>query len=165
MNSRDHFGVRAAWIFPLLVSFVHGCAGYVPGRQAYWDAQVREMCAKDGGVEIFDKLRLKERDLQFISRRDGKFLVPSKQSAVPNAPVYSEMRITYLRKEPGPQVWRAESIITRTSDQAVIARWVVYTRSGGDLPSPAHESHFTCPDLKTIASDIQRLFVVDGEEK
>jgi len=144
---------------------VAGCAGYVPGRQAYWGAQVKEMCAKDGGVQIFEKLHISKSDITLLDRIDNRIAIPSKRSANPRAPAYSDLYITYLRKEVNPQVWRAESVIKRRSDEVVIARWVVYTRVGGDFPSHAHESHFTCPELRTITSDLQRLFIIDGESQ
>ncbi len=150
----------------LLVITLSGCMGYVPGQQSYWDAQVREMCAKDGGVKIIEKLRLSKEDVNLLGSVDGNIRIPSKKSAHPNAPAYSELNITYVRNEGNPSVWRAESLIKRRLDQVVIARWVTYTRSGGDIPTGlVHDSSFTCPDLKKITSDLQLLFIVEGDSK
>lgn len=144
---------------------VSGCAGYVPGRQAYWDAQVTEMCARDGGVRIFHKLRISESDIPHLLYVGRKIAVPSKELASPKAPAYYELRVTPLKHEGNLQVSRTESTTTRRSDGAIVARWVSYTRSGGDFPSHAYPSHFTCPDMKVIGADLQQLFVLEGRGK
>lgn len=150
---------------PLIATLI-GCAGYVPGRQSYWDAQVKELCAKDGGVQIFEKLRVSEQDLVYLDKLDGKVSVPSKDSANPNSVAYSEFKLSPIYSAGSLAIDRAESTIVRRSDQVVIARWVVYKRSGGDIPTGiAHDSSFTCPDLTKIASDLQQLFIVERNSK
>jgi hypothetical protein len=147
----------------LAVVTLSGCMGWAPGRQAYWDAQVKEMCDKDGGVKIFEKLRISKPDIDLLGRIDGKIAVPSKNSAHPNAPVYSELKITSIR-DANPRVFRSESVIIRRADQTILARWVAYSRSGGDFPTGLSEgTSFNCPDLKAITSDLQQLFIVEGE--
>jgi hypothetical protein len=141
-----------------------GCFGWVPFRQAYWDAKVKEMCEKDGGVTISEKLHISKSDIDLLGRVDGKIGVPMKDLAHPNAPAFAVNQITILR-DGNPGVWRSEWAVTRRVDQVIIARVVIYNRSGGDFPSPAHESRFTCPDLKVITSDLQQLFVVEGDSK
>ena len=151
----------------LSITFV-GCAGYVPGRQSYWDAQVKEMCEKDGGVTIFERIRMSKAD---IDRRilpmtaDGKLGIALKELAHSDAPVYAERKTTYLR-ESNPQVGRVEWIAIRRSDQVVVARWISYGRFGGDLPTGlAHDSSFGCPVPRKITSDLQQLFIVEGDSK
>jgi len=116
----------------------------------------------DGGVRIFRSLRISKKDIDLMDKVDGKIAVPNRQTAHPAAPAYSELTVTSLKREGGIHMWRAESVIRRRFDEAVIARWVTYTRSGGDFPSPLHESSFTCPDLKEIANDLQQLFVIES---
>lgn len=137
-----------------------GCAGYVPGRQAYWDEQVKEMCARDGGVRIFEKLHIKRSNVRYLGKIDGRIGISIKRLAHPDAPAYSELQVTYLH-DANPQVTRNESTIIRRIDGTVVARWVVYARFGGDFPSPSHGSSFSCPDLYEITEDLQRLFVIE----
>lgn len=165
MNIREHCDVRTGWIFALLVLFVHGCAGYVPGRQAYWDAQVRQMCEKDGGVQIFEKLRISKSDLDHLGRVDGLIGVAPKNLAHPSAPAYSETIRTYLQ-EGNPRVRRVETKVVRRVDQAVVAKWVFYARSGGDFPTGLSEgSSYSCPDWPAIMSQLQQLFVIEGDSR
>ena len=108
-----------------------GCAGYVPGAKPYWDSKVKEMCEKDGGVRIFQKLRISSHEAELLSSGNGELGIPVKQLAKPNSPAYAVLTTTTVRKGT-PSVTRTESTIYRRSDQAVLAQWVVYTRSGGD---------------------------------
>ncbi|HYA19065.1 MAG TPA: hypothetical protein VEG25_00230 [Burkholderiales bacterium] len=135
--------------------------GFYEGRKAYWDSKVKEMCEKDGGVRIIEKVRISQADIDLLGRVGGKIGVPIKELAKPNAPVYAELKITDLR-EWNPRVSRSEAVIRRRVDKTVVARWVIYARSGGDFPSPSHGTSFSCPDLKAITSDLQPLFIVEG---
>ena len=148
-----------------LSSALAACAGWVPGRQSYWDAKVKEMCKKDGGVRIFKKLQVSKTELDLLERTDGQIGIPIKQSARPNAPVYAVHEGIPLGGAGNVHIARLESTIVRRADQAVLARWVAYSRTGGDFPSPAHESTFWCPDLQTIRSDLQAMFIVEGGSK
>lgn len=147
-----------------LSSALAACAGWVPGRQSYWDAKMKEMCKNDGGVTIYEKLPISKSDIDLLGKVGEKIGIPAKELADPNAPAYEELNIAYLRKG-NPQVTRSEIKIVRRADKAVIARAIIYARSGGDFPSPAHPSSFTCPSLNDVMSDLQRLFVVEGEPK
>ncbi|MBX9904850.1 MAG: hypothetical protein K2Y31_10880, partial [Burkholderiales bacterium] len=50
--------------------------------------------------------------------------------------------------------------------QAIVAKSIVYARSGGNLPTGFSEgTTFSCPDLKTIRSDLQQLFILEGDSK
>jgi len=155
--------VRRIRVLALVVpTLIAGCMGYAPGSQTYWDSQVKEMCEKDGGVRVFERLLISRTDIDLLGRVDGKIGVPVKALAHPNAPAYAVNKVTILRQG-NPGVWRSDWEIFRRVDQVVVARVTIYNRSGGDFPSPAHESRFTCPDLKQITSDMQQLFIVQGD--
>ena len=139
--------------------------GYLPGRQSYWDAKVREMCKKDGGVTIYEHVPVSRADLKLLGKVDDQIAIPIEDLANPEAPVYALEKITYLRKEGKPQVWRTEYEIVRRSDKVIVARAVLYTRAGGDFPSPSAGSSFICPDPKAITTETQQLFVVEEDPK
>ena len=147
-----------------LVVTIGGCMGYVPGQQSYWDEKVRELCAKDGGVQILEKWRLSAQDLSLLRRINGKISVPVEGVAPSDSPAYAVIKKEYVRQH-DPEVHRSEVTIIRRSDGAVLARSVMYGRVGGDFPSHAHPSSFACPDPRKIDSDIQRAFIVEGEGK
>ena len=155
----------------LFVSVLVGCMGYVPGRQSYWDNRIKELCDKDGGVMIYGRVRVSKADVDRgvlpaawsgpgIGNGERWLGATLKELAHPDAPVYAERKETILR-DWNPQVGRIEWVYIRRSDQAVVARTVSYGRSGGDFPSPAHASTFSCPEARAISSALNQLFIVD----
>ena len=140
---------------------ISGCAGYVPGAKSYWDARVDELCAKDGGVKIFEKLHVTKTDIDNLGRVGGEIAIPIKRLANPNAPVYAINQITHIRDN-NPEVWRSEWRFIRRKDQAVIALEVSYHRSGGDAVVVDQPSGYTCPAPDRLNADLQALFVIEG---
>jgi hypothetical protein len=137
--------------------------GWVPGRQSYWDAKVKEMCNKDGGVTIYERVSVPKIDLErgvLPVGADGQIGISLGALAHPDAPIYGERTETYLR-EGNPVVSRIEWKFVRRSDQKTVATSISYMRGGGDVPSPSQPSSFRCPDSEKQRSDLQKLFVVD----
>lgn len=159
----------------LLLPAFTGCLGYVPGRQSYWDEQVKEMCGKDGGMTIYEHVPITKVQVESgvqpstwtgmgIGRGDRKIGAPPKALARPWTLVYSEYKSNVIR-DWNPSVSRTEITFIRSDDQSIVARYVLYGRGGGDFPSIAHPSSFSCPDLQTMASEINKLFTVVDEGK
>lgn len=149
-----------------LIVFV-SCAGYVPGRQAYWDEQIRQLCEKDGGVTIYERISISKADIarQVLPKSaDGRLSVSIKDLAHPEAPVYAVEHTTYIGAQRTPRVSRTEMSVIRRSDKFTVATWISYGRFGGDLPTGlAHDSSFVCPDVRTSAAELARLFIVEGD--
>lgn len=143
--------------------------GFYEGRKAYWDAKVREMCEKDGGVTIYERVRISRAEINrhvLPMTADGRLSFTTKELAHPYAPIYAVERITYVR-ESNPRVRRTESVIMRRTDQTVVAKWVIYARTGGDFPTGFSEgTNFICPDLQKMTSDLhEQLFIIEGDSK
>jgi len=138
-----------------------GCLGFVPGRQSYWDAQVKELCAKDGGVVVYERVTLTPIEYARLRGASGGVVIPTRKSAPPGAPYVRETEETNIHRS-NPEVLRRETRIIRTSDNKVVSRYVTYIRIGGDIPSPAHASSFACRDVG-VREDIEaQTFVVPG---
>lgn len=120
------------------------CAGWVPGRQGYWDAKVSEMCEKDGGTKVFEVMELPKSQYNLLLNKFGKLDIPLDQPSSDNAPLAKRERLTHIR-DGNPSVWRYEVTVIRKSDQKILGTQITYARVGGDFPSPAHESSFSCP--------------------
>jgi hypothetical protein len=138
--------------------------GFYEGRKAYWDYKVREMCEKDGGVRILERAHILSADVSVLARNDGKIAVPIKELAHPKAPIFSESTTTKLR-DWNPEVRRVETVVIRRVDKKIVARWVYYSRIGGDFPTFAHPSSRGCPDLRRVTSDLENMFVIEGDSK
>jgi hypothetical protein len=143
---------------PLLI------VGFYEGRKAYWDAQVREMCAKDGGVSIFEEMLISREQAGHLPRVDGAIAITKESLSDPVAPAFSNIAQTVV-KNGEPSILRYEQAIVRRSDLATIARAVTYVRTGGDMPSPAIPSSFYCPPFKKINADISAIFRIEESKR
>jgi len=131
----------------MLITALVGCAGYVPGRQAYWDEKVKEMCEKDGGAKIFETVELPRQEYNLLLNKFGTLEIPLDGPNARDTPLIRKEEKTSIR-DGNPYVWRYEMVIIRRSDQKVLGRQVTYARVGGDFPSPAHQSSYSCPDKR-----------------
>jgi hypothetical protein len=124
---------------------------YIPGRQTYWDHQVRELCEKDGGIVVLEQVRI---------AKGESTAVAIKARADAKSPVYAQTGTATTLREGNPSVWRSEWHVVRRSDQAIVARVIQYSRAGGDFPTVVHPTWFGCPEGDKMSAGLQRLFVV-----
>jgi hypothetical protein len=113
------------------------------GKKLYWDAKVRELCAQDGGVKVYETVTLPPE--MFDKYANQNWILPSKDNATPSDEYYVETEEYYYRKA-APQIARTQHRIIRRSDRKVLGELIRYGRGGGDLPGPWHPSSFMCPD-------------------
>ena len=154
-----HAHVRLSLLL-LVAAMVASCMGYVPGRQTYWDAKVRELCAKDGGVKIFEQIVVSPSQAARLSRVGGFFGVAPEELTKPEDPAFTRLKQTVLR-EGNPSVIRSEEEIVRRADGRVVGVAIFYGRGGGDFPSYAHPSGFQCPEFTKIYEGIHNVYRVE----
>ncbi|MEW5797341.1 MAG: hypothetical protein AB1772_13430 [Candidatus Zixiibacteriota bacterium] len=124
------------------------------GKKLYWDVRVRELCAKDGGVRVYETVELPAERFD----RWGNARIPSKRSATPEDEYYFEIEDNYYRKG-NPKLLQSRFRTIRRSDGKVLGETVYYSRIGGDLPGPWHESNFTCPNPSRLTELEPKVFV------
>jgi len=130
-------------------------AGCVTTSKSDFDAEVRRLCASDGGVTVYESSQLPP---QYVGKH-GNYDLPFERYAGRNDP-YFLRHSTVPLKEGNPSLSRLVTAVVRRSDGKVLGRFVAYMRRGGDLPSPIHESSFMCPDhselLVRVFGDVER---------
>jgi hypothetical protein len=126
------------------------------GVKWWYDRQVSELCAKDGGVKVYETVRLTPELLD----KAGRISIPDKAQAKPTDEYYYESEDHYYRQG-NPTLLRSQYQIIRRSDGNVLGESVFYGRSGGDLPGPWHASSFTCPDPTQSAGFETSIFLGD----
>lgn len=136
---------------PLLVS---------NGVKAYYDRQVREMCTKDGGVRVYETVRLPAEKFD----KWGNVGIHEKGYAKPTDEYYYESDIHYYRQG-NPTLLRSRSWVVRQSDGKVLGEAISYGRGGGDLPGPWHGSSFHCPPIADAEGKIESSIFLKGNEK
>ena len=115
------------------------------GRNMWLDHQVREMCAKDGGIKVYETVALTPDLLDWA----GRIHIPSKAYIKPEDKYYYESFDEYFRKK-NPEIRRHHIKIIRQYDRKIIGEATSYHRRGGGLPGPWHPSSYRCP----LSSDL-----------
>jgi hypothetical protein len=124
-----------------------GCEKYV------LDQQVKEMCAKDGGIKVYETVKLPADKFD----KYGVVRIPSKKDAKPSDEYYYDTNTTYLRTG-NPELRRSHDRIIRRGDGKVLGEFIYYARRGGDMPGPWHDSSFGCPDLQSLPNFENSIF-------
>lgn len=148
--------IAALMLIPILV------VAFYEGRKAYWDHQVRDLCANDGGVSIAERVYISSTQESLLPHVGGIVAVAPESLSDVAWPAFSRTTETYIH-EGQPTVVRYEHEVIRRLDGRSEARAIVYVRSGGDIPSPAFPSSNYCPPLDRINLDISKVFEVRND--
>lgn len=175
MGNRFRGGSNAAskglstlgWLFMIpvaLIALLIIAIGFYELRKAYWDDKVKDMCEKDGGVVVNEKVSISAEQYRQLPKVSGSVSIPP-EATKPEFPAFSTLSETVLR-DGEPRVIRREQVIKRTSDGKEIGRIVSYSRVGGDIPIGIDRpTSFSCPEYKLIYSEQAWFFSVSGESR
>ena len=90
------FGVLL--LIPLvLIAALIGWVAFSEARKNYWDDKVRELCAKDGGVRVIEKVYLSDSDYRSLLSKFGELSPPPLNEKNVNAPIGESFSIVFLR--------------------------------------------------------------------
>lgn len=158
-------GASPLWVLLLipavLLVLLAATVLFFEGRKAYWDYRVREMCAKDGGVKVFETVKLPSE--KFNEWGQINFYRPT-QGERSLGPEYVFLSDVYHYRKSNPQVARYHIQVFRRSDGKLLGESISYGRGGGDLPSPSHGSGFHCPKEYGDIPFFEKLFIQINKE-
>lgn len=123
------------------------------------DAQVKELCAKDGGIKVYETVKLPPEKFD----KYGVVRIPSRQDAKPEDEYYYEWKV-HIYAEGNPSLRRDHFLVIRKSDSKLLGEAISYARRGGDMPGPWHPSSFRCPKDSGNSILHQRVFTQSREE-
>ncbi len=129
------------------------------GRNMWLDHQVRQMCAKDGGVKVYETVEL----TPDLIDKAGRVRIPWKDDAKPSDKYYVESEDFYFRKG-NPRMYRSQYRIVRQSGGKVLGELITYHRGGGGLPGPWHGSGFSCPNSRQ-GIKFRSVIFIKGDKK
>jgi hypothetical protein len=131
---------------------------YCEANKAYWDYRVKEMCLKDGGVTVYEKVKLTKEERNQLRFRDV--------SHVTSDDVYYSEFDNETIKNGTPEVFKMTLFIYRNNDQKLLGKKVTYGRRGGDFPSGiAHPSSYSCNQIKGLDTNIElSIFTTEGDQ-
>ena len=129
---------------------------YYMTRFVYVDHQMSLMCAKDGGVHIYEQIEITQAEADSISvgQNIGAGMV-RKQDLKEGMPVYNSPFQNEIIKKTYPQITRYEYTIHRTKDDKLLAREVWYIRKGADMISSSD-----CPESAIRTKQEQKLYLI-----
>lgn len=134
----------------LLLPILSACASG-PSKEEL-DAEVRRLCAIDGGLRVYETVKLPPD--KFNQWGQVNFYRPD-QGENALGPEYLFKRDTLYYKQGTPDFFRLHTKVIRRSDGRLLGESVFYKRGGGDLPGPRHGTSFMCPEL-SVQTDVIR---------
>lgn len=133
--------------------------GFLEARKAYWDHKVKQMCEKDGGVTVFERILLSRKEYEALGGGKHGMHLPSKRNSSKNFPYFFEYSSHVIRFY-NPKVLRNEYLVKTQHDNRILAKSVSYSRIGGDFPTGLfHDSSFRCPETRKPLTTI--MFQID----
>lgn len=128
------------------------------------DRLVDTLCAKDGGVKVYETVTLpKERFNQW-----GRFHVDDKDFVKPNDEYYTVLKITNIKGRHESSDIAALAIsqdhltLYRAKDGKVLGESISYSRRGGDAIGPWMPSSHSCPNWLQNDDLIKQTFLKYG---
>jgi hypothetical protein len=154
MESRRMKRLLALLALPPIVA---GCA--TPSQTAV-DAEVKRLCAIDGGIKVYETVKLPATEFDqwgmpkmYQQRVENK--AAYKYDDTRTVMEFSIGRDYLFRYEDqfyrkgNPKLIRHNHKLIRKPDDKLLGEIVSYGRGGGDLPGPWYPSSFTCPDVQS----------------
>ena len=121
------------------------------------DEEVRQLCAKDGGIKVFEQVRMPPEMFDTF----GVIVFHDATDKQPLGGRFALEEETKYYRKGNPSLRREHAKIIRTSDRRVLGEFTSYHRVGGDLPGPWHDSTFACPPDIGTASLKRSVFQVE----
>jgi len=118
------------------------------------------MCEEDGGVTVYEKVTLTQQEYEKYGGIKGSISLSSKELRKVENPYFTENTTKIIRKSK-PKVYRSEYLVKRRDDERILARYVDYSRVGGDFFA-LHPSSFGCPNHNFSLS--KQIFIIEGEQ-
>jgi len=123
------------------------------------DREVDRLCAIDGGVHIYETVRLPKENFG----PDGELFPQFKGKSNWYGPDYRSQILKESLTDGDPSLIRQRVQVIRTNDGKVLGEIISYARTGGDFYGPWESSGHSC-NLGVTPKDFDiRIFLPQGE--
>lgn len=123
----------------LLLPLIAGCS--TPSKSEL-DAEVRRLCAIDGGIKVYETVKLSPE--KFNQWGQINFYRPT-QGENALGPQYLYISEEHFYQKGNPSMVRYRHQVLRRSDGKLLGETTSYGRGGGDIPGPWEQSSYHCP--------------------
>jgi hypothetical protein len=127
------------------VATLSGLLWLAVGEKWLADRQVRELCAKDGGVRVYGTVVLPPEKFNQWGQPNFQIPITPYTKLKDTDEYYLEWETASLRRG-NPEIERSHFRLVRRSDNQLLGESVTYSRNGGDLPGPWQGSSLICPE-------------------
>ncbi|QDX80633.1 hypothetical protein B9N43_04860 [Denitratisoma sp. DHT3] len=120
------------------------------------DAEVRRLCAIDGGIKVYETVGLpadkfnEYGQINFYRATQGENAL---------GPEYSFVEEIRYYQSGNPELWRSLYRVIRRSDGKTLGESIGYSRRGGDALGPWHESSYGCSQEYGDTLLLKRIFL------
>lgn len=160
-----HYTKPKFWLASVLTVALLAWYGIPTFNKWRADQLVDELCAKDGGVKVYETVTLpKERFNQW-----GQFFVPGVIVMTPKHEYYRETKHKNIKgrqeasAHDGLALYQDHDQIYRATDKKLLGESIRYVRRGGDPISPWMPSSYACPS--TTDNDLtKQIFLKSGNQ-
>jgi len=129
------------------------------GVKAYYDRQVREMCAKDGGVRVYETVRLPAES--FNQWGQPNFYRPDQGNKALGPEYIFKQSISY-QHQGSPSLHRYHVQVFSRASGKLLGESIGYSRGGGDIPGLWVPSSFSCPDKYGEIPLLTEIFIKES---
>lgn len=126
-------------------------------EKARLDQQVKELCAKDGGIKVYETVKLPAERFDQWGMVKPYDPTQGEHTLGPEYVFKSDVR--YFKRG-SPEMWSTHIQIFHRESNKLLGESIRYSRRGGDLPGPWHESSFACPRDAGQELLIRSVFIV-----
>jgi hypothetical protein len=140
---------------PILTACTSG-----PIAKATLDQQVDRLCAVDGGIKVYKKIKLPPE--MFNQRRQAH--VPAERFMTKESDYFYTSEYSHPDKS-NSKITRIHFKIYKRNEKLLLGESISYLRIGGDFIGPWQESSYTCPPKSGNVDLAGEIFELNTEEK
>ncbi len=140
----------ALFLLPLAAACSSG-----PIAKAALDDEVRRLCAIDGGIKVYETVKLPAE--KFNQWGQVNFYKPNLGEGALGNEYLFKSETTYYRKG-NPELWKSHYQVIRQADGKIVGESIGYSRRGGDISGPWHDSSYGCPENRGDIPLLMKVF-------
>ena len=142
---------KLALMLPVyFIGFLFVMLAFTELNKAFWDAQIRHLCATEAGVTIYESVNLDAAEYENLTVNiNGMPSLRLEEHMSPEDQFFLSYVVTRRQKPLGVSITEFQQSIVRRSDGKVLGTRNSYSRLGGDMTTfGGSGTSFSCEDIE-----------------